>query len=65
MKNKIPTAKWWVDLYTSCPECNEEIDLPDHKDFWIDHSDLKLADKGPIHAKCPLCEHEFECDLRW
>lgn len=61
------SAMWEVQLYVTCPECHEQIDMLNEEDFSCDtgfepleHDTHATRD---IDVTCPYCESEFTVDL--
>lgn len=60
-------ASWYISLDVTCPECDEEFDLTDDTDFWVDSSfDVAEHDTPAttdVEVICPKCGKEFEVDF--
>ena len=61
-------ARWSVSLEVTCPHCDEEFDLTDDTDFWVD-SNFEIAehDTPPnptgVDVTCPHCGADFDVDF--
>jgi hypothetical protein len=63
------TATWSITLDTTCPGCNEDVDLLDYEDFWdgrrIEAGEWGTPATTDIEVICPRCGHEFKVDLEY
>jgi Zn finger protein HypA/HybF involved in hydrogenase expression len=60
-------AHWYVSLDITCPECDEDFDLTDNADFWVDAPfeliECDTSSTTDVGVICPHCKHEFEVDF--
>lgn len=57
-----PTAHWTIELNTTCPACEKEVDLLDDPDFWGGRLLGVGEDRKQVSVTCPDCGAEFEVD---
>ena len=57
-------ATWSISLDTTCPGCNEDVDLLATSDFWEDTKVEPIENctnrSNNLSVTCPKCSHEFE-----
>ena len=63
------SAQWDVELWTTCPACEEWVDLLDDPDFW-DGRELGIPEHGTensdnLEVECPRCGHKFRVCCEW
>lgn len=68
MKSNVE-ATWSVSLNCCCPGCQEDVDLINHPDFWIDRQ-LEIAEcrterSQDMTVVCPECGHKFTVDCQY
>ncbi len=64
------TATWEISLNCTCPFCDEDVNLTDHDDFWLDNPRLQVGESNTERSKdmkviCPECKKEFKVDCQY
>lgn len=63
------TATWSLSLDTTCPKCNDYVDLLNADDFWdgrqLDVCEHMTDRSRDVEVVCPACGHEFTVDLEY
>lgn len=62
-------AYWEIELNTTCPSCDQDVNLLDDPDFW-DGRNLEIGEtmtdrSRNVNVFCPECQHEFTVELQY
>lgn len=60
-------AVWYAQLLCVCPHCQEDTNLMESPDFWVNQpEELEISQRiEDLDVVCPECGHEFKVDTFW